>query len=210
MLLFVFVVIVWCTLLYELKQDKEKRAEEERKAGSSIKHGSSFRQIQKKWLGCVNVVQMVVINAFLFVMKETIATIEWTYWMVKNTNDRLDKKIIFVMDLCFALSLFLMQVLFVERLCASLHNCMYNYSTYVYVWLRIMTIPILLFGILTAFSDANKHWKLLSWSLALLCAAMSINTISVIFLMYRSLSKLMHEYTVAYSKTLDVLIRLTI
>ncbi|ETO22155.1 hypothetical protein RFI_15044 [Reticulomyxa filosa] len=201
--------IVWLLYAGVRKQEKPVTKQTSSVSGSSSKHGPKHQRAVK-WLGFVSILQLVLCSSFFIFVKELLSSIDWIYWLVTERNGTFDTYIILCTDLCFALSLFLMQSLFVERLCVSLNNTIYGYHPVVYILLRFICLPVLVLGVALAYLEATTKAKQLSDCMLSLCVIMAVSTLSVTGLLYNSLSKLLQSFSISQAKTLHALIRLTL
>jgi len=167
----------------------------------------------QKCFGLLSLVQLVLISSTFIFLKELTSSINWIYWLVKERSDRGDVAQIFLTDFFFALSLFFMQVLFVKRLQLTLTDTSFQYPFFIYVLLYLNIGLIFIAAIcVTCYESMGPFASLSSW-FAVLCTFMIVNTLSVTFMFYRGLSKLVLQATgIAKEKgehLLHALIRLT-
>ncbi|ETO24527.1 hypothetical protein RFI_12630 [Reticulomyxa filosa] len=167
----------------------------------------------QKLLGCVSIVQLVILSCTLIMMKEFVSSVNWIYWLAQEHSDRGDKVEILVTDLLFAFSLFFMQLTFVERMRVSLADTSYQYSALVYALVRANIILILFVALCVSYLEAFGPLWMLWPCFTGLCTLVVINSVAVTVLLHRGLFQIVSNASTGIQGTNDnlmnVLVRLT-
>ncbi|ETO04653.1 hypothetical protein RFI_32741 [Reticulomyxa filosa] len=191
LLAFFYVCIIWWLLCKEalfyfgFSRKVAVSTEENKEADESTVERRD--ELSQRWLNCLSLVQLTMLSAMFIFLKELISSVNWIYWLIVPRDNRGDAAQIFLTDLCFAFSLFFMQVLFVERLYFSLNETKFQYPNYVYTLVRVNIV--LIFGCalgVTWFESLGPFSSLSPW-FAVLCVLMIANTSSVTYMFHRGL-----------------------
>ncbi|ETO34492.1 hypothetical protein RFI_02601 [Reticulomyxa filosa] len=219
-LCFIGISSVWLILWYQVcayYSSTPKTTSAERRKPSLMLNTSKIAKmitLQKREETWISTVQLVTLSCTLIFLKELISSINWIYWLLQERADSIYRVEVVATDSLFALSLFFMQTMFVQRLKLTLTDTIYQYHSVVYILVGANIVLILLAALCMSYLEAFGPSWMLSPCLTVLFVFMLVNSVSVTILFHRRILQIVCSVSTGIEgqidHLLDALVRLTV